>query len=103
MPRRFYRIFVTPLLISLFSVTPWYLFAKLVLKLEIQLEAFAVLIAFLSYVPLALVNRWKEKMPDAREQERRVAEVFTTYGKGLALMVSIQGLIVLLLILLELI
>jgi hypothetical protein len=100
---RFYRTFVIPLLISFFSVTPWYLFSKFVLKLEINLEAFAVLIVVLSSVPLVLLNRWKEKVPDAKEQERRIIKVFTTYGKGLALIVSVQCLMIILLILLILI
>ena len=103
MHSRFFRIYVTPFLVSLGGILPWYLFLKFVLKPKFNLEGLAVLLGVLAYVPFVILTHWMEKVSDEKEQEKRVIEWFIFYGKAFALVVSIEFLIVVMFILLELV
>ena len=92
MGHRLIRIYITPLLVSCSAVFPWYLFARFVLKLDLNLEALSIGIAMLAYIPLVVVRRWEEGVR-AEERERVVEKYATLYGKTVALWVSIQFLI----------
>ena len=102
MTHRLIHVYVTPLLVSCSGVIPWYLFARFVLKLDLNLEALSIGIAMLFYIPYVATLRWAEGVRE-EERERVVVKYFTLYGKTVALWVSIQFLVFFLAVLLLLV
>ena len=101
MKKEFLKIYIYPLIVLLASWIPWYLFARFVLKIDMDkfilqsfggtaanvkgFKIFFVLICVTIYVCWVFLNNWKKKDP-----ERRLAEFFISYGKIFALIISIQ-------------
>ncbi len=94
------KIFLIPFLICCFAIIPWYLFAKYILKLNFNLEIFAILSFALFYFPIVFINIWKIKYPDPNKQAKQIHKFSIFYGKSFALIVSIQFFVVVMLLLL---
>ncbi|MFH2044279.1 MAG: hypothetical protein ABIK92_03930 [Pseudomonadota bacterium] len=93
------KVFIKSFIISIIAVLPWYLLIRFVLEWELNVEAFSILLFILLYFPLVLISAWKIKSSKVKEREEQINKLYIGYGKGFALIVSFQFLVVILLLL----
>ncbi len=116
MDKKFLKIYVYPIITILFSILPWYLFVKYVLKIELyelfgyetassftNFRVFSCLILMFVYILWVNLNIKIERAKDDKEREMMISKWFLGYGKAFAVIISIQFLIVGLLIFLSII
>ena len=107
--RRIFKIYIYPLLILVISLIPWYLFARFVLKLDLDqyvlqisdgsessargFKLFFLVSYIISYILFVFTLKYIEKAP-----EQRLVNFFLSYGKSFAIFVSISFVVFIVLI-----
>ena len=113
MNKKIFKIYVYPLLFFIISVAPWYLFAKLVLKIDIDhfiyqsmdcdtlgcvtnFKLFIVVLLLIIYCGCVSLSIWLEKSKSIAERERKIESLALNYGKAFIGLVSVQFILVIL-------
>jgi hypothetical protein len=102
MRENYKKILIKPFLVCFFSILPWYVLAKYILKLGVNVEVYSGIVLVIFFLTLVVINLLAKKAPVKKDVEKTINKFLYFYRNGLLLIVSIQFLIVVLLLLIML-
>ncbi|MFH2012864.1 MAG: hypothetical protein ABIJ37_09235 [Pseudomonadota bacterium] len=86
-----------PVILPIFAITPWWAFAKYVLKLNISgykyMGYFLFLMLFIAGITISI---WNRKVRDPEKEQKLIEKLFTGYWKIILFIICFQFILIIL-------
>ena len=92
-----FLIVLYPLILPIFAIIPWWVFAKFVLKLNMsEYRIFGYFIFLTFFAAGVAITIWNTKAVNQKKEEILLERISTGWGKAMAFIVGLQFLLIIL-------
>ena len=86
-----------PVVLPIVAITPWWAFAKYILKLNMSEYKYAGYFLYLIFFVCGIsITFWNRKIAGSRKDQKLIEKMFTGYGKALVFTIGCQFVLIVL-------